>query len=155
MPTWTGFFTNQKSPALKVKIYGAWEQVAQEFDAIIDTGFTGFVSMPLTWAFPAALLLFGTTNVVLADGSTQFKLTAWGHVKVGDEAKTGVMILEATSRNILLGMEFLEIFGKTLHVSLANQSVELRDQEPSPPPAPTEATPEVPATPIDEPPQEN
>ena len=67
MPPWTGFFNNSGSPALRVAIHGAFPAAAQEFDAIIDTGFTGFISMPLIQAFPLALILSGTTTVARAD----------------------------------------------------------------------------------------
>ncbi len=70
MAEWTGSFGSSSSPELKIKISGMVGDGA-EFSAIIDTGFTGFLSMPLVDAFPLGLLLFGTMNLVLADCSTQ------------------------------------------------------------------------------------
>lgn len=134
MPTWTGYFSNSGSPALKVRIGGVFPDTEQEFETIIDTGFTGFLSLPLLSAFPLALVLFGTTSVILADGSVQPKLTAWGFVKVGEEKKFGVIVLESSSTEVLIGMELLKTFGKELQVCSDPAKVLLIDAVP---PAPT------------------
>ena len=62
------------SPAIDLKISGPFPDVRQGFTAILDTGFAGFVSMPMASAFPLGLSLFGATSVVLADGKTHVKL---------------------------------------------------------------------------------
>jgi predicted aspartyl protease len=88
-----------------------------EFDAILDTGFTGFICMPLLRALPLGLMLYGTTSVELADGSTSTKLTAKGMATVEGEEKVGVVILEPTANDVLLGMAFLRSFEKALFVT--------------------------------------
>jgi len=88
-----------------------------EFDAILDTGFTGFVAMPLLRALPLGLMLYGTTTVEIADGSTSVKLTAKGMAEVECESKVGVVILEPSSNDVLIGMAFLRTFEKALFVS--------------------------------------
>lgn len=45
MPTWTGSFNKAGSPTIKFKLGGPLPNSEQEFEGIIDTGFTGFVSM--------------------------------------------------------------------------------------------------------------
>ncbi len=54
----TGSFDSAGNPVLKISVYGAVEQAKREFEAILDTGFTGFLSMPLLQAFPLALILY-------------------------------------------------------------------------------------------------
>ena len=113
---WTGFFDKTGSPALKVKIRGPFGK-GVEFDAILDTGFTGFISMPLMKALPLGLMLYGTMSIELADGSKATKLTAKGMAEVLGEKKVGVVVLEPTSNDVLLGMAFLRIFGRALFVT--------------------------------------
>ena len=114
MPRWTGFLDSTGSPRLKITIGGVFTNPPQEFDVIIDTGFSGFLSMPLIQAFPLGLPLIGSTEVILADGSRAAKLTALGTATIQTESKVGVVILEANSSDILLGMEFFRSFGKVL-----------------------------------------
>lgn len=113
---WTGFFDKSGSPAIKLTIRGPFG-TGREFDAILDTGFTGFISMPLLAALPLGLLLYGTTSVELADGSQSTKLTARGIAEANGESKVGVVILEPTSNDILLGMAFLRLFKKALFLT--------------------------------------
>jgi predicted aspartyl protease len=127
MAIWTGFLDKSGSPALKVSISGPFES-EQEFDAIIDTGFTGFVSMPLLKAFPLGLLLYGTAEVILADGSVAPKLLAKGAVTVGDETQIGVVVLEPSSGDVLLGMDFLRKFERVLIVTQGGKGVVLINQ---------------------------
>jgi predicted aspartyl protease len=115
-PLWTGFFDKSGSPALKITISGPFGE-GVEFDAILDTGFTGFICMPLLRALPLGLMLYGTTSVELADGSTSMKLTAKGMAKVEGEDKIGVVILEPSANDILIGMAFLRSFEKALFVT--------------------------------------
>ncbi len=127
MPPWTGFLDNTGSPCLKLSIGGVFTNPPQEFDVIIDTGFSGFISMPMVKAFPLGLPLYGTTSVALADGKQAYKLTAIGGAGMGEETKFGVVILEANSNDILIGMEFLRTFEKVLILDPHKPSVILED----------------------------
>lgn len=127
-----GYLDKLGHPNVKVKIWGLSEQFAQEFEAMIDTGFTGFLSMPLTAAFPLALTLFGTTTYTLADGSTSPKLLAYGTVELQGEQAQGSIVLEANSNGLLLGMEFLKGLNKALVLSPKNGVVLTDDPDPDP-----------------------
>lgn len=128
-PVWIGFFDKSGSPALKIKICGPFGD-GVEFDAILDTGFTGFISMPLIRALPLGLMLYGTTSVELADGSKATKLTAKGAAVVEGEREIGVVILEPSSNDVLLGMAFLRLFKRA--VFCTQNTVLLVDESRSP-----------------------
>jgi predicted aspartyl protease len=127
MPTWTGFLDSTGSPRIKISLRGWYEGVHRELDAVVDTGFTGFLSMPLVEAFPLGLILSGTAITILADGSQSFKLTALGEVFVGEESQRGVVLLDSGPSDVLVGMEFLKVFKKSLFVH--EQIVSLIDTE--------------------------
>lgn len=124
----TGYFDPNGNPCLKITLSGAFPGAKVEFEAIIDTGFTGFISIPLIQAFPLGLPLFGTTRLTLADGSTSDRLTALGRITLlGQQTKEGVVILEQGSTEILIGMGFIRAFG--LALIMTKDDITLFDEE--------------------------
>ncbi|HLQ27301.1 MAG TPA: hypothetical protein VK138_15665 [Acidiferrobacterales bacterium] len=109
-----GYFDQQGNPCLKISLCGIFNSDGIEFEAIIDTGFTGFISVPLIRAFPIGLPLYGTTNVIFADGSSGSKLTAVGIIAIGDRRESGIVILEENVSDVLIGMDFLRTFKASL-----------------------------------------
>jgi predicted aspartyl protease len=140
MPTLTGSFNNSGIPVFRFHLCGAFPGVPEtvrEFEALVDTGFSGFVALPLIKAFPLALPLHSTTTVVLADGSQQYRLMAAGSAILGEETQTGLIILEPNSTEVLIGMGFLRAFKKKLIVCPETDTVSLEDADeniPSEPP---------------------
>ncbi len=120
----TGSFDNG-TPSLKFSLGGVGGE--KEFTAVIDTGFSGFVSMPMIQAFPLGLPLYGTTTVILADGKSQTKLVAHGKAQLSDKSQFGLVILEFSSIDVLIGMDFLRTFGLALLVMKAG--ISLFDEE--------------------------
>jgi len=127
MPRQIGFLDSAGTPRLKILISGVLSNEPQEFEAIVDTGFTGFISMPILKAFPLGLPLLGTTTVMLADGATASKLTALGRAHLGAEINFGVIILEPNSSDVLIGMDFLLRFEKVLFIHTHKPTVMLED----------------------------
>ena len=139
-----GYLDSAGHPYIKVKVFGFSVDFQQEFEAMIDTGFTGFLMLPITSAFPLALTLLGTTSYTLADGTTSPKLLAFGTVTVEDESVTGTIVLESNSNSgPLLGMDFLRKLDKALLVG--KRGVALLD-EVIPPPAASATLPTVTAS---------
>lgn len=142
MPSLTGFFDKIGSPAIKISVHGIFTDAKTEVDAVIDTGFSGFLQMPLLQAFPLGLVLYGTTQVTLADGSSSPRLVALGTIGLGSAEKVGLILLDAGSNHVLIGMGLLRKFNKTLIVS--STTVTLEDElPPAAPPAAVGPEPET------------
>lgn len=110
---------------------------------MVDTGFSGFLLLPILNAFPIGLLLQGTMPITLADGSTQTKLTCLGSIHFDGAEEVGIVIIEWQNTDVLVGMEFLSRFRKELRVDPTNGIVEIA-AAPVPPAAPVVPTPPVP-----------
>lgn len=119
VPVQTGYIDSAGHPRIKIGVYGLSEALKQEFEAIIDTGFTGFLMMPFMQALPLGLTLYGTGDFTLADGSTSPRLLALGWVDVEGEKTGGVIVLEGNASYPLLGMDFLRKCKKALLVARA------------------------------------
>jgi len=85
-----------------------------EFEAVIDTGFGGFISMPMSRSFPLGLPLRGAITVKLADGTTNDKLHALGCASVAGRTRWGTVILQPDSQELLVGLKFLQAFDLAL-----------------------------------------
>jgi hypothetical protein len=150
MPTQTGFLDANGHPRLKIIVTGTNAPASVEVEALIDTGFTGFLMLPLAQALPLGLVLYGTGDYTLADGSRVTNFLAKGSVKIPipaavavrppppfelatqPESAEGIIVLAGTGA--LLGMEFLRALNKLL---LVGSVVVLVDQAaiPGMPPA--------------------
>ena len=118
MTAGSGHYDTQGNACLTFHLCGVrHEPPGIELTGIIDTGFTGFLQLPLAKAIELALPLEGTTTVTLADGSTAAKLLATGKVEFDGAQQDGTVIVEFGSSEILIGMDFLRRFGRALVVS--------------------------------------
>ena len=134
----TGYLDNGE-PVLEIAVKGALSNVPQQLTCLVDTGFTGFLSIPLVEALPLGLVLSGTTSVTFANGATEYRLTCLGVVEVDALSEAGVIILEMQGNRAILGMDFLRIFGLELRVEPTSGLVEL-----APPAASAPGTPNIP-----------
>ena len=142
----TGFLDDAGHPHIKIKVWGLSADFGQEFEAMIDTGFTGYLMLPLVQALPLALTLFGTTTCTLADGSQSPKLSAIGNIDHDGEVTSGIIVLEGNaSSGPLVGMGFLRKSSKVL--VLGRQGVFLLDESDLPSNPGEAAPPEEPPTP--------
>lgn len=111
MPTTIGFIGKSGSPSIKIRVEGTFAGSGREFEVTVDTG---FISMPIMDALPLGLPLYGTTSIQFGDGSVATRYTALGVAHLAEESKAGVVILEPSTSTILVGMDFLTAFEKTV-----------------------------------------
>jgi predicted aspartyl protease len=106
-----GHFDSLGNPCIKFHLCGvAHDPPGLEYTGIIDTGFTGFIQLPLHHAFSLKLPLEGTASYILADGSRSTSLTAIAQTTFGGQTISGVVTLAPGSQDILVGMSFLRQF---------------------------------------------
>lgn len=108
----------EDTPHLKITISGSDPTQAAEFDAVIDTGFSGFIMMPVGQATALGLVENGvTTDIILADASTQPRQIAEGMASIGDQSEAGMIILDDESTEVLIGMRLVRDFGLALFLT--------------------------------------
>lgn len=117
-PIGIGHYDGEGNACLNLYICGTrHEHPGVEYECIIDTGFTGFIHLPLSVAIALSLPLEGTQSVTLANDSSLVMLTALARVTLAGRVETGVALISMTSDTILIGMDFLRRFERALIIS--------------------------------------
>jgi predicted aspartyl protease len=88
---------------IEVEIQGLYKKIP--YGAILDTGFSGGLLLPLITAVDLGLEKVGGGNVVLADGSIKTLPIFLCKVKMGD--KTSDVSTIVMGNDVLIGMELL------------------------------------------------
>ncbi len=113
------------TPYIQIEVSG-WNTAAPvTLTAVIDTGFSGFLQMPLLSAFPVGLVLHTMMDITLADGSVQNKLVCHGNIHYSGQIHSGLVLIEEQDADILVGIEFLQTFQLRLILDASKQTVEL------------------------------
>jgi len=125
-----GELSGSASPKIMVELYGVSgrQTPPSYFEAIIDTGFTGGISMPVSLALPLGLVLFSTATFTLADGSKENVFLCFGSIRLGEQEKTLVFSL-SRGNDILLGTEFLSVFKSKLTIDYLTKEFILEPQD--------------------------
>jgi predicted aspartyl protease len=126
-----GELSGSTSPKIMVELYGVTGRQSPPvfFEAIIDTGFTGGVSMPISLALPLGLVLFSTATFTLADGSKENAFLCFGSARIGERQEDLVFSL-SQGNDILLGTEFLKAFKAKFSMDYKTSKFFLEPQEP-------------------------
>gem|GEM_PF-1403425 len=132
-----GYVDNNGHPRITIQVRGTHQTEFLEIDALVDTGFTGFLMLPIAQALPLGLALYGTGDYNLADGSPISCFLAEGTIQVRPPSRiianaemlpdhatmlkgiqheniTGVVVLGGD--DALVGMEFIKGLKKWLLV---------------------------------------
>lgn len=108
-----GPLKQNESPKIVIELSGKLSTNPQSFEAIVDTGFTGSISIPLANALPLGLVLFSMASFTLADGSREDTFLCLGTAQIAHRKET-VIISLSKGKDVLIGTEFLLTFGATL-----------------------------------------
>jgi len=115
-----GILNPNQSPKITIDLYGSLSK-PQSFEVVIDTGFTGGISMPLIKALPLGLVLFSTATFTLADGSKENTFLCLGMARVNGIQKSVIISLNK-GNDILIGTEFLSSFNIKLELDYKNKT---------------------------------
>ncbi|MEW6052141.1 MAG: hypothetical protein AB1644_13895 [Candidatus Zixiibacteriota bacterium] len=126
----TRSFEGQKIPTFPITLRGPLSNTfgEHEYEAGIDTGFTGFMFLPFLEALKPGLILRGAMPLTLADGKPQTFLYCLGEVLIESKSDLGIVLI-SPSDDVLIGMEFLTQFGLKLIVDPISKSATLTDEE--------------------------
>jgi predicted aspartyl protease len=119
-----GTFSNGQ-PRIEIQVKGV-SGVPKTINAIIDTGFNGYLKLPFLEAFPLGLVLAGVQNNTLADGSSITNLVCKGQVCIDGKCINTTMDVHK-SNIILIGTQLLRELGKKFTLNCEEGLVEISD----------------------------
>ena len=96
-------------------------------DAVIDTGFTGFVQIPALLAQRLSLRPRTAAAVEYPDGRIEHVPLAWGTATLQHTDREGFTHIQQGADEVIVGIEFLRLFRKILILSVADGTVLLID----------------------------
>ena len=109
----TGLVTSAREAVVGLAVRGS-EEREEEVEAIIDTGFNGFLTLPPTLIVNLALPFAGTTRATLGNGS-EAQMDIYEAQVLWEGQERSILVLEAEG-NALLGMSMLADCQVTIEV---------------------------------------
>ena len=119
------YFDDLGTPKVKIAVGGSRMQV--EVEALIDTGFNGYIILPSLIATRLGLELTSVTWVELADGSVIRNSVFSGHTTFGGQSQE-VEIMMTDSDEALIGTALLSNYKLT--IDFVNRTVEITESQP-------------------------
>ena len=104
MATLRGSLDSSDSPFVTIAV-SAPSEPSQFVDALIDTGFTGFVQLPERRARELGLPLRAVSKAQYADGRIGTIPLAWAKVTLGSDAQEGFVHIQSGSDEVIIGVE--------------------------------------------------
>lgn len=120
-----GSFSQDGRPVFAIEVYGHSPDWKIPVNAILDTGFSGFLDLPLEYCLRTGLILTSTATYTLADGRPVSVLLCLGTVMLGNEKVVGPISINMTGTHPLLGIDFLRRAKVTLEVNPATNTTKL------------------------------
>ena len=116
-----GTFENGQ-PKIKIDVKGSG--IAQSIEAVVDSGFNGYLKIPYAIAFPLGLTLVAVGSGTVADGNISANLVCEGEVCI--EGKCINTSIDVHPANItLIGTSLLRDLKKTFYLDVSCGRVEI------------------------------
>lgn len=122
-----GTFNNDQ-PKIEIEISGV-NGTPIKVEALVDSGFNGYLILPYVVAFPLGLVLSGVQSNTLADGSSSSHFVCIGKICVDGKCITTTIDIQPANI-ILLGTKLLKELEKTFILDSKNGRVEIIDTLP-------------------------
>lgn len=114
-------------PHFQLGVYGISKKHSLNVDAMLDTGFSGFLNLPLAHCLKTGLVLYSTTSYKLADGRQSSTILCLGTIVLPNlQEVTGVVSIDFNTTETLLGIEFLKKVGGILEINIKKSSVKIK-----------------------------
>ena len=113
-----GHVDDQGQPIMEIRVGGSRGEIS--LNAIVDTGFSGDVSLPTSIAVQLGLELWGSEVFELADGNRVEGLVFAGRLVLEDEEREAEIVL-SNSQEALLGTGLLR--GRCLEIDFRSKRV--------------------------------
>ena len=120
-----GSFSQDGRPVFALELYGHSSDWKIPINAVLDTGFTGFLDLPLEQCLKAGLILTSTATYTLADNRAVSVLLCIGTIVLGKTGITGPVSINMTGKHALLGIDFLRRAKVKLTVDPVNNRTRL------------------------------
>lgn len=120
------------SPEVAIEILGSIGEEEIKVVAIVDTGSTAFLQIPIAIGMKANLRLLSLGYYTMADGRKVKKLQCIGKIRFAGKEISGIISLSETSDDSLLGMQFLQKLGMDFTVSTATKRARFQDAQKPP-----------------------
>ncbi len=113
MPRHVCHFNSARLPTLPVLIETDSGD-SLPIDAVLDTGYSGFLCVPREAVESLSLRASGTTMVRAASGESRACPQCAVSVQLGPETGRGILLILEGGNRTLAGMDFLRVFRKAL-----------------------------------------
>lgn len=121
-----GTFNNDQ-PVIEIEIKGV-TGISKKINALVDSGFNGYIQIPFVEAFPLGLVLAGVQANTLADGSTSSHFVCKGQVCIDGKCIDTTIDIQPANI-VLLGTKLLKELGKTFILNCSAGKVEIIDND--------------------------
>lgn len=118
-----GIMDNNNNAKVNITIYGLHKSI--KYDAIIDTGYTGGLVIPLVTAVDIGLTKAGAATITLASGESSVLPTFLASVMIGGNKHDAVCLV--MGNEVLIGMELLSNYKLCIDAGSSIVSFEKED----------------------------
>lgn len=115
---------------VELEISGVFPQTKRKIKALVDTGYSGSLSIPYADAFPLGLVLTGTKAYTLADESTMSCFVCLGNVHIKNRPIAVALDIQPKG-DILAGMSLLKKIGWDFNIDFVNTKIYFVEPKPT------------------------